>query len=253
MLNALIVDDEVLGAKTLESLLKMHCSNVNLLGIVHSADDAEKSINGISPDVIFLDIEMPFANGFDLLQRFIRKDPIGKTLPFDVIFTTAYNEYAVKAIKHNALDYLLKPIVPDELVAAVKKCEEKKKGEPMGFKNLEKIISTLSQKVHKLPVPSPEGIVYLDPDNIVYLQGDINYTHIHLIQGNKITSSKTLKDFETLLSSKQFFRIHKASIINLSYVSKYIKGEGGQVLMSEGSSLEVSRHKKVELLALLSQ
>jgi two-component system, LytTR family, response regulator len=246
MLNALIVDDEVLGAKTLESLLKMHCNNVNIVGIVHSADDAEKNITGVSPDVVFLDIEMPFANGFDLLQRF-------KDHPFDVIFTTAYNEYAVKAIKHNALDYLLKPIVPEELIAAVKKCEEKKNGGTNGYKNLEKIISTLSQKVHKLPVPSPEGIVYLDPDNIVYLQGDINYTHIHLIQGNKITSSKTLKDFEQLLSSKQFFRIHKANIINLSYVSKYLKGDGGEVVMSEGSSLEVSRNKKAELLALLSQ
>ncbi len=247
MLNALIVDDEVLGAKTLESLLRMHCNNVNVLGIVHSADDAEKSIAGIAPDVVFLDIEMPFANGFDLLQRF-------KSHPFEVIFTTAYNEYAVKAIKHNALDYLLKPIVPEELVAAVKKCEDKKGKDSGGFKNLEKIISTLSQKVHKLPVPSPDGIVYLDPDNIVYLQGDINYTHIHLIQGNKITSSKTLKDFEqNFLPAKQFFRVHKANIINLSYVSKYLKGDGGEVIMSEGSSLEVSRHKKVELLALLSQ
>lgn len=246
MLNALIVDDEVLGAKTLESLLKMHCANVNILGTVHSADEAEKSITGVLPDVVFLDIEMPFANGFDLLQRF-------KNHPFDVIFTTAYNEYAVKAIKHNALDYLLKPIVPEELIAAIKKCEEKKKGEPNGYKNLEKIISTLSQKVHKLPVPSPDGIVYLDPDNIVYLQGDINYTHIHLIQGHKITSSKTLKDFEQMLSGKQFFRIHKANIINLSYVSKYLKGDGGEVVMIEGSSLEVSRQKKTELLALLSQ
>jgi len=246
MLNALIVDDEVLGAKTLESLLKLHCTNVNVVGLVHSADDAEKTIISALPDVIFLDIEMPFANGFDLLQRF-------KNHPFAVIFTTAYNEYAVKAIKHNALDYLLKPIVPEELMAAVKKCEEKKNGEPNGLKNLEKIISTLSQKVHKLPVPSPDGIVYLDPDNIVYLQGDINYTHIYLIQGNKITSSKTLKDFEQLLSPKQFFRIHKANIINLSYVSKYLKGDGGEVLMTEGSSLEVSRQKKAELLALLSQ
>ncbi len=246
MLNALIVDDEVLGAKTLETLLKMHCPNVKVMGIVHSADDAEKSITSGFPDVVFLDIEMPFANGFDLLQRF-------KSHPFDVIFTTAYNEYAVKAIKHNALDYLLKPIVPEELVAAVKKCEDKKIKDPDGYKNLEKIISTLSQKVHKLPVPSPDGIVYLDPENIVYLQGDINYTHIHLIQGNKITSSKTLKDFESQLSSKQFFRIHKANIINLSYVTKYLKGDGGEVVMAEGSSLEVSRHKKAELLALLSQ
>lgn len=253
MLNALIIDDEVLGAKTLEALLRMHCANVNVMGIVHSADEAEKSITRVLPDVVFLDIEMPFANGFDLLQRFIRKEPLGKNHPFDVIFTTAYNEYAVKAIKHNALDYLLKPIVPEELIAAVKKCEEKKSGEPAGYKNLEKIISTLSQKVHKLPVPSPEGIVYLDPDNIVYLQGDVNYTHIHLIQGNKITSSKTLKDFEQLLPAKQFFRIHKANIINLGYVSKYLKGDGGEVVMAEGSSLEVSRQKKAELLALLSQ
>jgi len=246
MLNALIVDDEILGAKTLESLLKLHCANVNIMGIVYSADEAEKSINGTLPDIVFLDIEMPFANGFDLLQRL-------KSPSFDVIFTTAYNEYAVKAIKHNALDYLLKPIVPDELVAAIKKCEEKKNKGPNEYKSLEKIISTLSQKVHKVPVPSPDGIVYLDTDSIVYLQGDINYTHIHLIQGNKITSSKTLKDFEQILPVKQFFRVHKANIINLSYVSKYLKGDGGEVIMVDGSALEVSRHKKAELLALLSQ
>lgn len=246
MLNALIVDDEMPGARALEMLLKIHCSNVNILGIVHSAEDAEKSITAVLPDVVFLDIEMPFANGFDLLQKF-------KNHSFDVIFTTAYNEYAVKAIKHNALDYLLKPIVPEELVAAVKKCEEKKNGDVAGYKKLEKIISTLSQKTYKLAVPSAEGIIYLDPDNIVHLQGEINYTHIFLVQGNKITSSKTLKEFEPHLPDKQFFRIHKANIINLNYVSKYLKGEGGEVVMADGSLLEVSRNKKSELLSLLSK
>jgi two-component system, LytTR family, response regulator len=125
MLNALIVDDEELGAKTLETLLKMHCPNVKVIGLVHSADEAEKFISSSLPDVVFLDIEMPFANGFDLLKRF-------KEHPFEVVFTTAYNEYALKAIKHNALDYLLKPIVPEELVASVKKCEEKKTQEHPG-------------------------------------------------------------------------------------------------------------------------
>jgi two-component system LytT family response regulator len=175
-------------------------------------------------------------------------------LNFDVIFTTAFNEYAVKAIKHNALDYLLKPVDPEELVLAINKCEEKRKTKSPGYLDMEKIISTLSQtqKVHKLAVPSEGGIVYLDPDSIIYLNGDQNYTHIHLVQGQKLTSSKNLKEFEDHLPPHQFFRIHKAYVINLAYVTKYIKGNGGEVVMSDGSSIDVSRQKKTELLDRLS-
>jgi two-component system, LytTR family, response regulator len=246
MLKAVIVDDEALATEGLETMLKKYCPDVAVVGIAHSVDEAEKKIVSTLPDLVFLDIEMPFGDGFSLLNRI-------KHLNFDVIFTTAYNQYALKAIKHNALDYLLKPINRHELMEAVNKCIGKKNKEPETFKKLEKIITAMSQMqtVPKLAVPYAEGIIYLELDNILYFEGDRNYTHIHLLQGQKLTTSKNLKEYEQYLPPRQFFRIHKTHIINLNCVKKYIKGIGGEVILSDGSSLEVSRQKKEELLNLL--
>ncbi|HTB05795.1 MAG TPA: LytTR family DNA-binding domain-containing protein [Bacteroidia bacterium] len=248
MLNAIIVDDEVSGAGALNLLIGKYCPEVKVLAVVHSANEAEKKINALSPNLVFLDVEMPHADGFQLLKRF-------KELNFDVIFTTAYNEYALKAIKHNALDYLLKPIDIDELKAAVKKCEEKQSKGQTDFSKVQNLLTSLAQtqKVQKLPIPTPEEIVYVDIDDIVRCEADSNYTSIFLKDKRKITSSKTLKDYEQMLSDHPFFRIHKTHLINLSCVARYIKGDGGYVVMQDGVSLEVSRQKKAELLAVMSR
>jgi two-component system LytT family response regulator len=247
MLKALIVDDEVLGAKALQILLNKYCPEVTVVGIAHSINEAEKKINELSPNVVFLDIAMPMGTGFDLLKRLNKID-------FEVVFTTAYNNYAIKAIKHNALDYLLKPVRKDELITAVKKCKEKIEKQSSSDVKLEMILSTLNevQKIHKLPVYTLEGIVYLETEDILYLEGDRNYTHIHLLDGKKVTSSKNLKEFEQKLNFKHFFRIHKTHIINLHFVKEYKKSGGGFVLMSNGASLAVSSPKKAELFSLLS-
>jgi two-component system LytT family response regulator len=247
MLNAIIVDDEISGAIGLERLLNKYCTDVKVLASANSIDEAEQKISALNPDVVFLDIEMPFGSGFDLLNRI-------KNIRFEVVFTTAYSQYAIKAFRHNAIDYLLKPIDPDELKDAVKKCEERKGRETMDLKKIENLFSSLSQtnKVQKLPVHTPEGIVYLEPEKVLYLEADGNYTQIHLSGGQKYTSSRTLKEYEEMLPSREFFRIHKTSLVNLGHVKQYNKGEGGEVLMSDGSALEVSRYKKAELLALLS-
>lgn len=248
MLTALIVDDEDAGAKALKKDLAMYCPDIRVMDIANSADEAEKKIKLLSPAIVFLDVEMPHASGFDLLARF-------NEIKFEVIFVTAYNEYALKAIKYNALDYLLKPVDADELMAAVKKCENKlAKGhnEQLTKETMLMAIAQL-QRTPKLPVATQEGILYLDLDNIIRFEGNANYTDIHISGGKKIMSSKTLKDFEGLVEGQRFFRIHKAHLVNLKYATKYIKGEGGYLTMTDGSTLEVSRQKKQELLALLAQ
>jgi two-component system LytT family response regulator len=246
-LNALIVDDEASGREALQILVSKYCPSVNLIGEAASADEAEKKIQDLKPDLIFLDIEMPFANGFELLQRF-------KDITFDVIFTTAYDQYAIKAFKHNAIDYLMKPVDTDELKLAVKKCEDKRATGSSSFNRLDALMETLSQgkSLKKLPVSTLDGIMFVDVDQIIRLSADSNYTNIFLSTGKKIIASKTLREFEEFLLNHGFFRVHNTHLINLSFVEVYTKGEGGSVTMTDGSVAEVSRNKKAELLTLLS-
>jgi two-component system LytT family response regulator len=247
MLNALIVDDEAFGLEALQILLRKYCPDITVVAEASSADEAEKKILELRPDLIFLDIEMPFANGFELLQRF-------KDIFFDVIFTTAYDQYAIKAFKHNAIDYLLKPVDPEELISAVKKCEEKRANGAHAFNRLDALMTSLNQNktVKKLPVSTLDGIIFVDVDQVVRLAADSNYTNIYLINGKRIVASKTLKEFEEILFPYGFFRSHNTHLINLAFVEAYTKGEGGSLTMADGSNVEVSRNKKNDLLAALS-
>ena len=248
MLTAIIVDDETPGIESLQILLKKHCPSVKIIGVANSIDEAEEKITSSNPDIVFLDIEMPDGTGFEILKRL-------KNINFNVIFTTAHDRYAIKAIKHDALDYLLKPIDSDELIEAIKKCEEnKRKGTTYQPIQIEALFDTFNQtkKIQKLPVKTLDGVVFINLNDIVRLAAHSNYTSIFLITGKKIVASKTLKEFEDLLADTNFFRIHNTHLINLAYVDKYIKGEGGSVIMSDSSEVEVSRAKKTELLSLLS-
>ena len=247
MLTAIIVDDEIPGIESLQILLKKYCPNVHVAGIAMSGEEAEKKIALLNPDIVFLDIEMPDGNGFELLNHM-------EKINFNLIFTTAHDRYAVKAIKLSALDYLLKPIDADELIEAVKKCEEKKKKGVRDVAQVETLMDALNltKKVQKLPIKTLEGMVFVNPNDIIRLAADSNYTFIFLINGKKIIASKTLKEFEDMLVGLNFFRIHNTHLINLVHVDKYIKGEGGHVIMIDSSEIEVSRTKKNELLALLT-
>lgn len=244
MLKALIVDDEVAGAALLKKLLDRYCENVNVIGIAYSVKSAADKIKAMTPDVVFLDIEMPFGSGFDLLKEI-------KDINIRVIFTTAHSRYALKAFRYNAIDYLLKPIDPDELMEAVKKCEERKKPESQDFKRIENLLNTMSQdnKIIKVPLHTQDGIVFYDSAQVIRIEADGNYTIIYIEGGHKVTSSRALKDYEEMLPGKEFFRIHKAHLININHINRYIKGEGGEVIMSDGSCLEVSRYKKGEFMA----
>lgn len=248
MIKALIVDDEEKSRVTLKNLLVMYCPDVEVVELCDSVDSALASINKRMPDVVFLDIEMPFQNGFTLLEKV--KEPT-----FKVIFTTAYDHYAIKAIKYSAIDYLLKPIDSDELTSAVKRISGTKPTSTQTTQNFEALLSNLKVKGSnaKIAVPTFEGLQMISIAEIVKCTADESYTHITLTNKTKITVSRLLKEYEELLSDLNFFRVHNSCLVNLAHVSKYIKGDGGYVMMSDGSSVEVSRRKKTELLNKLSK
>ncbi len=243
MIKALIVDDEEKSRITLKNLLAMYCPNVDVLELCDSVTSALKFIDERMPDLIFLDVEMPFHNGFTLLEKI--KDP-----SFQVIFTTAYDHYAIKAIKYSALDYLLKPIDSDELKAAVDKAEQNKNDSVSPAQNYELLFSNLKIKGSnaKIAVPTFDGLQMINSGDIIKCVADESYTHIYLVSGTRVTVSRILKEYEELLSDLNFFRVHNSCLINLAHVTKYIKGDGGYVVMSDGESVEVSRRKKQELL-----
>lgn len=248
MIKALIVDDEGNARETLKMLVEQHTSNVEIFGMADSAETAYKMINELQPDLVFLDVEMPKGNGFDLLEHFDKVN-------FQVIFTTAYGHYAIKAIKFSALDYLLKPIDIDELRMAIDKvrehiAEQRNESENESIKTLIENLNNTSMR--KIAIPDLEGITFVDIDDIIRCEADRNYTCIHLQNGRKLLSSKVLKEYEKLFTDYQFIRLHNSHIINLRHVKRYIKGEGGTVIMSDESSVDVSRRRKSEFLERLS-
>jgi two-component system LytT family response regulator len=247
MIKVIIVDDEEKSRITLKNLIAMYCPNIEVIELCDSVNSALKAIEKQMPDLVFLDVEMPFHNGFTLLEKI--KNPA-----FDVIFTTAYDHYAIKAIKYSALDYLLKPIDSDDLKAAVAKIKESKSTSAPSNPSFELLLSNLKVKGNnaKIAIPTFEGLQMISANEIIKCTADESYTHITLINNTKITVSRILKEYEELLSDLNFFRVHNSCLINLAHVTKYIKGDGGYVVMSDGESVEVSRRKKNELISKLT-
>ncbi len=245
MLKGIIVDDEPNGRSVLGHLINLYCPDLTILASCASAEEARKSIEEHQPDLVFLDIEMPNENGFQLL----------KSLPeinFHIIFVTAYDAYAIKAIKFNALDYILKPINVEELVNAVKKIKEigqKRKNQPLVKNLLEDIQNKNTFK--KITIPIREGYLFVDVSELIRCESDSNYTIFFMTDKSKIVSSRTLKEFEDILTLHQFLRVHKSHIVNIHHIKGYIKGEGGFLTLSDNSKIEVSRRKKEEILAKL--
>lgn len=252
MLKAIIVDDEIKNRETLDKMLNQFCPQVDLVDKVNSIAAAKESISYHEPDLVFLDIEMPGGNGFELLEEV-------ENLSFDVIFTTAHADYAIKAIKFAALDYLLKPINIKELVNAVEKAVQKKDGgEPVSEINSRKyeVLRTNREKddfkFTKIALPTLEGIDFIEVDEILRCEASRSYSNFYLRSGEKIVVSKALKEFEDLLSEVNFFRVHKSNMINLKYIKKYVKGKGGYVVMEDDSIVDVSVRRKDDLMHKLS-
>ncbi len=239
--TAIIVEDEEPAIKMLTWLLSTYCPQIDLLATVSNGMDGVTKIKALKPQVVFLDIEMPMMNGFEMLTHF------DGVLPFKVIFTTAYDQYAIQAIKFSALDYLMKPIDKDELMLAIEKLNE------IPNANLEqvKLLNNIKSDLSKIALGTLDGVEIIEIDSIVHCNSDSNYTTIHFADKSKKLFTKTLKAIEELLEGHSFMRIHQSHLINLKYLTKYIKGNGGDVLLSTGDSLPVARNKKDELTAYL--
>ncbi len=244
MITAVIVDDEELGRNVLKNLIKKYIPSVQVVGEAASVKEAKKVIADAIPSLVFLDIEMPGGSGFDLLEQI--EDP-----PFSVIFTSAYNQYAVKAFKYSAVDYLLKPIHIDELTAAVKKLSTPDTKKDMRAA-LQHFMESLNQggvsKSNKVALPTLDGLIFIDISNIIRCEADGKYTYCYVSNGKKHHSTRSLLDFEDQLSNRGFCRIHHAHLVNLDHIKNYVKGVGGYVVMSNGDTVVVSKRKKEEFI-----
>ena len=243
MIKAILIDDEMHCLKTLQMLLKEYCLNVEVLEKCSEAAAGLKAIEMHKPDLVFLDIEMPQMNGFEMLEQLPQ-------INFAVIFTTGYDQYAIRAFHFSALDYLLKPIEPKELTDAVKKVEEQRHlPMPEQFEMLLKKISGVNSGFTKIAVPTAEGFELIAATDVIYFEAQSNYTHIFLKNKNKIIACRTLKKIEEQIQDYNFFvRVHNSYMVNLNEVVRYVRGEGGYLIMSDNSSINVSRNRKDALL-----
>jgi len=245
MINAIIVDDEPYCCEALAILLERYCPQVELTGSFHSGEEALASILARPPQLLFLDIEMPRMNGFELLKKI-------KEISFELIFTTSYDQYAIKAIRFSALDYLLKPIDREELQVSVQKVQQRLQYPlPQQIDLLFQKLQSPGHLFNKIAIPTMEGLQMVAVDSIVYCSSDSNYTVLTLKNLPKVVASRTLKEIEELLEDYSFLRVHHSSLVNLNEVNKYVKGEGGYLVMSDGSSVNVSRSRKEGLLKRL--
>lgn len=240
-LKAVLIDDELNSIDVLKILIAQYCPNVNVIGTAQDASSGSKLINHCEPDLVFLDIEMPSASGFDMLDRISKKN-------FQTIFITAYDHYALRAIKYYTLDYLLKPVDIDELVSAVHKAEEKMRHE-YTYSALDIVKKYINRETtSKIAIPTANGLQFVGIADIVRCEADGNYTRMHVLGNQNYLITRTLKDYEELLASHNFIRIHHAHLINLAHIEKYVKGEGGYVIMTDGSVVDISKRKKQEFL-----
>jgi two-component system, LytTR family, response regulator len=246
IMKAILVDDEAHCTESLDILLRTYCSEVEVIGKYNRPEVALEALNTASFDVLFLDIEMPVYNGFDLLNRVKNKD-------FDVVFTTAYDQFAVKAFRYSAFDYLLKPIDANELKDCILKLSDKMRQNDLDSQLvlLRSLLSGERRAPQKMALPTTQGLEYVELSKIVRCESDSNYTRIYQGDTNPTLICRTLKEVEELLEGTNFARIHHSHLINLDHLRKYVRSDGGYVVMSDGSEITVSRSRKDVLNNLL--
>ena len=245
MVKAVIIDDEKKSCQALSNLVTDFCEDVVVSAIAHSVKDGLKTIQRVKPDIVFLDIEMPKQNGFELLDEY-------DTIPFNVVFTTAYDEYAIKAFRYAAVDYLLKPIMIEELQAAIEKA--------VNIKSLEKadhqyklLKENINNPFQSLALPSADGLVFVKVQDIVYCEADSNYTVVYLLHDERIVVSRTLGKFEEILADINFARIHNSYLINLNHIKKYHKQRKPMVTMVNDVRLKLSQTYRSEFMQKVSK
>lgn len=246
-ISAFIVDDEFQSREVISLMLAGMFPEIKIVGLAGTVKDALAGIEKKAPQLVFLDVQMQNETGFDLLDRL-------HEINFELIFTTAHSEFAVKAFRYSALDYLIKPIDGSELESAVKKAKQRiqfhQSSTPEQVQLLTHHLDGSKKIADKIAIPTPEGLLFIPVHDIIYCHGLGNYTEFFLLNEQKITSSHTLKQYEELLSEHLFFRAHKSYLINLSHIKKYLRGEGGTAVMSNGHEIEIARRNKTSFLSL---
>ncbi len=239
MIKAIIVEDEASGRSNLRNLLKSYCPNIEIIAETGSVKETIELFqdNSIQPDVAFLDIQLRDGLVFQFLNQLQR-------IPFEIIFITAYDKYAIEACSYSSIGYILKPTDPDQLIEAVHKIPG------MYGEEMDKRYDLFTKKYNhpnayeKLSVAAVDGIYFVHIRDVQRLEAEDNYTHIHMTDGSRLTASKTIKWYEELLKPMNFYRVHKSHVINLNYMTKYVKGEGGYLVMEDGKQIEISRRRR---------
>lgn len=249
MIKAVIIDDEKDSIDTLKWKIENYCPDVNVAASFQVPAEGISYLKQTPPDLLFLDIEMPMLTGFDVLEE------LGRDISFDIIFTTAYDNFGIQAVKFSALDYLLKPVQNKELKEAIDK-HLKKTNQKIPSQQIDLLLNNVKAerkgKRGRIALASKESIEFVDPHEIIVCEANSNYTNVYLAEGRKRVISKTLKEFEEMLVQFDFFRPHNSHLINLARVKEFIRGDGGYLVMENKMTVPVSKNRREELLQLLS-
>jgi two-component system LytT family response regulator len=251
MYNILIIDDLAIHRENLHHLLQLNFPQIKLILEADSVNRALEVLHSCDIDLVFLDVEMPEHSGFDLFKLLPKEQ-----LSFEVIFVTAYDRYAIQAIRNSALDFILKPIQNNELIDAFNKFIDKRieKAETINHKLLHLINARDSEKeCNRIGLPTMQGYIFVNEEEILHCEADNTYTVFHLLNNKKIVVSKTLKECEEILATNSFFRIHHSHLVNLRFIREYVRGEGGHIIMMDNSLIPVSRSKKHSFLKVIKK
>jgi two-component system LytT family response regulator len=248
MIRCVLIDDESNSLEMMEWLLKTYSPEVKIEAMCNSAGAGIEAINHYKPDVVFLDIEMPHMNGFDMLEQFDK-------ISFDVVFCTAYDQFAIKAFRYSALNYLLKPVDPEDLKETIRRLEEKRVAPSV--EQIELLMQNIRQAVkpvvQRIALTANDGMIFVATNDILYCQAESNYTSVVLKGGKKVLVSKVLKDIDEALSGPDFFRVHNSYLINLNHIARFVRGEGGYVVMDDGATIGISRSRRQEFMEQFSK
>lgn len=245
MIKAIIVDDIKESREALKADLDAYCENIEVIGEADSVVTAAKVIKQLNPSLVFLDIQLGDGSGFDILE-------ILGQVKFNIIFTTASDQYAVRAFKYSAIDYLLKPIDPEDLTAAVKKAEGQKQVPSEAISLLMENTKNPNKPVKRLALNTLDKIHVVNISDIIRCEADVNYTQFHFAGKNKLLVTKTLKDFEDLLKDHGFLRVHQSHLVNTNFIKEFVKSDGGYLVMNEGTNVPVSTRKRNTVVEALN-
>lgn len=240
MITAIIIDDEQDAIESLAWELNIFCKEIKIIDSFTNPEDAISAVNYLKPDCVFLDIEMPKIDGFQLLSHLKFRD-------FDLVITTAYDNYALKAFKENAIDYLLKPIDNDDLIKVVEKIKKNKLNKQLGF-SVKDLLPTIEKKNKKIAIPLSGKVVFLNIDEIVFCKSDGNYTTIFLKDETSYLYSKKIKDVFELLNAEYIVRVHQSYLVNMNYVKEYVKNEGYYLILENTKTIPVSKPNRAYIL-----